>query len=556
MSGTNYGVDFGTSTSLVGVSTLFDPEIVPLGTVDPWLPSVIGLLGNDWCEGEEALLLPEQHIVRSVKRAITQNVETIDIFDGAKTVRVNADGVIRRILQMIKSAATENFLHLDEEGTVRLGCPAMWTGAQRQRLLRLAQEAGLPVGDSTLIDEPIAAGVAWANQMSRSNQSAEGKVLVFDMGGGTLDVAVLDVEVRPGRPPAISVQSAVGVDEAGDALDRNIEEDLIAKFLERGVDIDAHEEAAELRSIVRRKARDVKLELGDAHETLVVIPEAPIDLPVVEYTRFELEQAFRGQLERAMQVVERALKTAVVSQVRNATTAVSKRPSAIAALSLDDLLPQIDYVILAGGMSRVPAVREHLAKYVSADRIYSGANGDPELTIVQGLSEDASYERLNLHRPGFDFVLEWFDDAIGENRSIVIYQAYTPLYDFQQVMTTDMVKYVWRPDRMGGDLPKRGTATLRARSVAGMDIDFRMTKQGGNEDPVAVAFDFGGYAKDSVITFEPNGNVFIRDAGQRETKMRISQWPSIRGKGYEAVTAHELPRIEIPAPPVSIDRHK
>lgn len=553
MSGMSYGVDFGTSTSLVGVSTSFDPEVVPLGTIDPWLPSVVGLDGQTWRDGEQAVLLPEPQLVRSVKRAITRNVETVEVFDGDSVVEVNADDVIRRILRMIKTTASNNFLDLDQEGAVRLGCPAMWTGAQRQRLLTLAQEAGLPVGDSTLIDEPVAAGVAWVNSMVRANNAVEGKVLVFDMGGGTLDVAVLDVEGRPGFDPAISVQSAVGVDEAGDALDEAIAADLIVKYRAEGLEVEGHQHERALRSEIRRKAHDVKIELGTDLETLVVVSDAPVDVPVVEYTRGELNLAFHEQLGRAMRTVEHALRAAVVSQVRNANTDVSKRPSAVIKLTLDDLLPQIDYVLLAGGMSRVPAVREHFATFVPADRIYFGGRGDPALAIVQGLSEDASYERLNLHRPGFDFVLEWEDESTGEAQSVVVYEAYSPLYTFHQVIQTDLVRYAWAPrENQDVVLPKTGVATLRARSVAGLNIDFRVKSAKGVES--AVEFKFGGYAHSSVITFEPNGSVFIRDGQQFETRMKINQWPSIRGKGHEAVTAEELPRVEPKARPVSIDR--
>ena len=109
----------------------------------------------------------------------------------------------------------------------RLGCPAMWDGAQRRRLIENALRAGIAVGDNTLIDEPIAAGVAWiVHRTERMNQSVQGKLLVFDMGGGTLDLAVLDVNASSGDVPEIHVQAATGMGRAGDALDRAIVSDL------------------------------------------------------------------------------------------------------------------------------------------------------------------------------------------------------------------------------------------------------------------------------------------------------------------------------------------
>lgn len=548
-----HGVDFGTSTSLVGESTTFAPRIIPLGSIDPWLPSVFGRDGTDSFAGERADLLPEQQTVRSIKRAISRGQHVVTINDGVQDVELQADDVIRSVLSMIRISAAEQGLDLSDEGAVRLGCPAMWTGPQRHRLLRLAQDAGLPVGDSTLIDEPIAAGVAWVNEMVRSNRSVVGKVLVFDMGGGTLDVAVLDVEARPGFQPAISVQSAVGRDEAGDGLDEAITRDLIIKYRDAGFDLPPGLEGVRLSRVILQKARQAKIELSDLFETSIVIEALYGDLPPLEYSRAELDLALAPQLARAMSVVEHAMRAAVVSQVHSATNAETKRPSAIRRLELSAQLEQLDYVLLVGGMAKVPAVRSHLEKFVQRDRIYIGGAGEPGLAIVQGLAEDAAYERLNLHRPGFDFVLEWVDEG-GKVQVITVYPAYTPLYSSEQVFSTDSTKYSWRPADAEVVLPRRGTATLRARSVSGTNIDFKVKSTAGVEREVT--FQFGAYGHNAVIQFEPNGEIFVRDAAQYQGRMRIKQWPSIRGRGHEAVTAEELPRREEPARPVSRDRNK
>jgi molecular chaperone DnaK (HSP70) len=85
----------------------------------------------------------------------------------------------------------------------------MWDGPQLKRLLDLAEKAALPVDSSTLVDEPIAAGVAWvSHRFLAYGERPEGRLLVFDMGGGTLDIAVLDVV--GGERPEISVLSALG----------------------------------------------------------------------------------------------------------------------------------------------------------------------------------------------------------------------------------------------------------------------------------------------------------------------------------------------------------
>ena len=94
-------------------------------------------------------------------------------------------------------------------------------------MLGLAETAGFSVGPSTLIDEPIAAGLSWIGRRTQQREYFdEERVLVFDMGGGTLDVAVLDVTTGPLRDPEIYVLASDGLNEAGDVLDGMIVADL------------------------------------------------------------------------------------------------------------------------------------------------------------------------------------------------------------------------------------------------------------------------------------------------------------------------------------------
>ena len=140
----------------------------------------------------------------------------------------------------------------------------MWTGRQRRRLLGIARSAGLRVDDHTLIDEPIAAGVAWVNnRIARSGQGVRGQLLAFDMGGGTLDVAVLDVHAELGHDPKISVLSSWGVDEAGDVLDERLAAELERQLVRHGTDLDDLPNAAAVRTVVRQAAKEAKERLSD-----------------------------------------------------------------------------------------------------------------------------------------------------------------------------------------------------------------------------------------------------------------------------------------------------
>jgi molecular chaperone DnaK (HSP70) len=531
-SGAVRGVDFGTSTSLISESTSFTPVVIPMGTVDPWIPSVLGVDAAQWVVGEDALLLPQSQVLRSVKRAITHDKPELSISNGTHRVSINADSAIRAILSNLVRTAGDNFVDLGEEHTVRLGCPAMWTGDQRLRLLKLANEAGLAAGHSTLIDEPIAAGIAWINHMLRDGHNVKGKVLVFDMGGGTLDVAVLDVAAVPGREPSISVQSSVGTAEAGDSLDEKLIEILERKYADAGLVLQSRAQGAELRSWLKPSAARAKVELGLELDVPVVVRVPGFDLPVVSLSREELDDAFRPQLDRAMDTVWWALRAALMSQVASRTQALSLTPSQARAKSIDDLAAGIDYVLIAGGMAKVPAVLRRLGQHFDGDRIYVGAGGEPSEAIVTGLGERGDYERLNLHRPGFDFILSWTEPDTGITRERVVYRAHTPLYTAQSVLDTNSAKYRWRPE--ADDLPDRGQGELRVQSLTGQRIGFRFEDRDGDSLPV-----FFGRG-DFVVTLEPNGRVFFRDSFGRQKAMRVAQWPVIRGVGFEAIRMESL----------------
>jgi molecular chaperone DnaK (HSP70) len=112
-----------------------------------------------------------------------------------------------------------------------------------------------------LVDEPVAAGVAWlSHQYLARRESPEGRVLVFDMGGGTLDIAVL--KVKGGAKPDVSVLAAIGLPEAGDDLDRAMLRDFTDALRARGFELHGHPREPELRGELLRAARDAKIFLS------------------------------------------------------------------------------------------------------------------------------------------------------------------------------------------------------------------------------------------------------------------------------------------------------
>src|SRR4051794_14143810 len=294
------GVDFGTSTSLVAERDGVErAEVLPLGFEmrTRFLPSVAALRGGRIALAEDAeSRRASDGIIRSIKRAITEELETVPVTTADGVREVGVDEVVLGLLTEIAKRTRAQDLPLDEEPLVRMGCPAMWTGPQRRRLLYLAQKAGIPASHATLVDEPVAAGVAWlSHRYLAHRESPEGRVLVFDMGGGTLDIAVLDVVGGP--RPDVKVFASVGLPEAGDDLDRAILRDFEEDLRRRGFDLASSPQATELRGELLRYAQGAKVALSAGSERSVPLsPEDFGGLSTITYTRDQLEEAFANQL--------------------------------------------------------------------------------------------------------------------------------------------------------------------------------------------------------------------------------------------------------------------
>lgn len=542
------GVDFGTTTSLVAEAKSAGSAVVPLGTRDPWLPSIVGLEGDNWFTCEDASRLNEDQILRSVKRAITRNKGSFQVSNGEEIVTVDADDAIRKILSALVAKSSEAFVNLMDDD-VRLGCPAMWVGHQRQRLIRLANQAGLSVGEGTVIDEPIAAGVAWMSNLLEAKVELNGKVIVFDMGGGTLDVAILHVVAAQHSDFSISVESAVGIDQAGDLLDQSLADLLIEKFERQGINLNEHPRFTQIRGWIQSAAKQAKVELSAVDSTTVVVNTEIIDLPVLTVTRVELERVFQAQLDEAFDTVWWALRAAVMAEVVSPQVQAGVRPSEAIRRTEQELAKGVDYVLLAGGMAQVPAVRKKFEEafpgkpiWVGSEQAGSKVSGNSALMIAQGLAYQNVYERMNLHRPAFDFVLEWRDNKTGEWLEQVIYPAFSPLYDSQTIIATDSAKYRWHPK--AGSLPTSGEGMIRVRSMSGQSLGFRSSDEKTQFDADGIKFRFGTSESQAVVTLEPNGRIFWRDSMGYSESLRIKQWPVINLAAGIPWIIYEAPQNE------------
>jgi molecular chaperone DnaK (HSP70) len=493
------GVDFGTSTSLVAERSGWGRAgVLPLGRTTTWLPSLAAYLGGRLVVGEDAEDADPGLLMRSVKRTITDRRDGLTVAGAHGPRELPAEEVIAAILTEIAERAARLGRRLTEEGDLRLGCPAMWDGGQRRRLIDIAASAGLPLGDSGLIDEPVAAGVAWlANRFIEYAERPAGRLVVFDMGGGTLDIAVLDVVGGP--RPEVSVLASLGVAMAGDALDAAIARDLREEMLREGFDLAYHPQPALAWALLEREASKAKIRLSRAAEHPIVLPRQLAYPKVLRYRREQLEDAFRSQMDGAENLVLAALRAALMTQQHSLT------PAQIRAKGRDELALAVDHVLLVGGMSRIPYVGRRLGQLFPRAAIHDSAGVSPEEAVVAGLAEKAGYERINIHRPGFDFVLEWD----GGRRHRVLYEAYTPLYEPWQVYNGHSdLGYVMR--LRYPEVPREGAGVLRVRSITGRPV--RLDLNGALVDGLPVAFG----SHEFVFKIYCDGGVHLTDGSGRD----------------------------------------
>lgn len=480
------GLDFGTTTTLVASAD----AVVSIGMSLPWMPSLVGY-GDDGSivVGEEALNAPSEQVVSSIKQVITDHhaFVPVDLPTGVRDVR--ADGLIVEVLREAarRSAAAGH----DLTGGARLGCPAMWDGRQRRRLVELARRAGLPVTLASLVDEPVAAGIAWlaSHQLTTFGPS---RILVFDMGGGTLDIAVL--EVRGVDQRDVSVLAALGVDEAGDALDDAIADDLYYSLSSAGVDVDALSNPHRARARLPYAACAAKLGLTFAAEIDVKLSRREFGIGSIVYTREQLNEVFAPQMDRAEGYVVAALQAARLTEL------VAGTAYEIARTPIETLVEGIDVVVLSGGMSQIPYVAQRLAEFFAPTTRIEMACAPAENAVALGLAKAAQYGRINRYRPGFDVLIEWNDGQ----ESRVVYEAYTPLVEMRQIRGgSGDLRFI----RTGRDLSLPPAGPGRFRVVSHSDDPVRANIGGESLDgfPVVLSeqkFEFSIY---------PNGRIRMID---------------------------------------------
>ncbi len=344
------GIDLGTTNSVVAVLEGGEPTVIPNAEGARTTPSVVAFTKNgEVLVGEVAKRQAVTNVdrtVRSVKRHMGTDW-TIKIDD--KSYRPQQISAF--ILQKLKRDA-EAYLGESVTNAV-ITVPAYFSDAERQATKEAGEIAGLTV--DRIINEPTAAALAYGLDKGDAEQT----VLVFDLGGGTFDVSLLDISDGVFEVKATNGDNRLG----GDDWDQRVVDWLVTRFRNaNGIDLSKDKMA---RQRLQEAAERAKIELSSAQEATINLPyitagaEGPLHLDE-RLSRSEFQRMTQDLLDRC-----RAPFNKVIADAK---------------LSVD----KIDQVILVGGSTRMPAVVD-LVKELSSRDPHKGVNPDEVVALGASL---------------------------------------------------------------------------------------------------------------------------------------------------------------------------
>ena len=340
------GIDLGTTNSVVAILEAGEPTVVPNAEGGRTTPSVVGFSKTgEVLVGEvakrQAITNPDRTI-RSVKRQMGTGW-TVDI-DGKK---YNPQEISARILQKLKRDAEAYIGDTVTQAVITV--PAYFNDAQRTATKEAGQIAGLEV--LRIINEPTAAALAYGLE----REGADETVLVFDLGGGTFDVSILEI-----GEGVFEVKSTHGdVELGGDDWDQRVMDWLVKEFKNtEGVDLAADKMAMQR---LKEAAEKAKIELSSVQQTNINLPfiTATSDGPKhldLKLTRSKFQELTADLVDRCRSPFEQAIKDA--------------------GLKKDDL----DHVILVGGSTRMPAIQD-LVQTMTGKEAHKGVNPDEVVAV-------------------------------------------------------------------------------------------------------------------------------------------------------------------------------
>ena len=345
------GIDLGTTNSCVSVLEGGTPQVIPNDEGGRTTPSVVAFKGDEVLVGDRAkrqAVTNPKNTIASIKR----------LMGSGKKVEANGkewtpEEISAKILSKLKADAESYLGGKVTEAVITV--PAYFNDAQRQATKNAGKIAGLDV--KRIINEPTAAALAYGLDKQDKSQT----VLVYDLGGGTFDVSILEL-----GDGVFEVKSTAGNNRlGGDDFDQRIIDYLVSEFKkENGIDLSKDPMAMQRLKDAAEKA---KKDLSGMSSTQINLPfisqnsDGPVHLDVT-LSKAKFEDLCRDLFDSTLEPVHKALKDAKLSN------------------------SDIDEVILVGGSTRIPYIQELVKKELGKEP-HKGVNPDEVVTMgaaIQG----------------------------------------------------------------------------------------------------------------------------------------------------------------------------
>jgi molecular chaperone DnaK len=347
------GIDLGTTNSVVAVLEGGEPTVIANSEGQRTTPSVVAFARNgEVLVGQSAknqAVTNVDRTIRSVKRHIGTGWATDDI-DGKK---YSAQEISARVLQKLKRDA-ESYLGETITDAV-ITVPAYFEDSQRQATKEAGQIAGLNV--LRIVNEPTAAALAYGLDKGEKDQT----ILVFDLGGGTFDVSLLEIGEGVVEVKATNGDNHLG----GDDWDERIINWLVEKFRSsQGIDLTRDKMAMQR---LREAAEKAKIELSSQNSATINLPYITVDAD--KNPLFLDETLSRAEFQRITSDLLDRTRTPFNQVIKDAGISVG----------------QIDHVVLVGGSTRMPAVTELVKELTGGKEPNKGVNPDEVVAVGAAL---------------------------------------------------------------------------------------------------------------------------------------------------------------------------
>lgn len=349
------GIDLGTTNSVVSVLEGGEPTVIANAEGGRTTPSVVAFSkSGEVLVGEIAKRQAVNNIDRtiaSVKRHMGTDW-SVDI-DGKK---YTAQEISARILMKLKNDA-ESYLGEKVTDAV-ITVPAYFNDAERQATKEAGEIAGLKV--LRIVNEPTAAALAYGLEKGKEDEL----ILVFDLGGGTFDVSLLEVGKDEDNFSTIQVRSTAGDNRlGGDDWDQRVVDYLLNQLKVKGIDLSKDKIALQR---LKEAAEQAKKELSSASSTSVslqylsVTPDGPVHLDE-QLTRAKFQELTADLLDRTKKPFNDVIKEAGIK------------------------VSDIDHIVLVGGSTRMPAVSELVKQLAGGQEPNKGVNPDEVVAVGAAL---------------------------------------------------------------------------------------------------------------------------------------------------------------------------